>query len=79
MAKVMPLSLTFSCFGEILIGSTFLVLAYPGNPIQNQESHKTVVCVCVIIDRAGGMHRDTVTDDFTSISADATQQDCSGS
>jgi len=31
-AQLMPLPLTVSCFSEIQIGFTFLVLAHPGNP-----------------------------------------------
>ena len=33
MAQLMPLSLTVSCFSKIPIGSTFLVPADPGNPL----------------------------------------------
>jgi len=33
-AQLMPLPLTVSCFSEIQIGFTFLVLAYPGSPGQ---------------------------------------------
>ena len=45
-----PLSLTVSCFSEIQIGFTFLVLAHPGSPGQNPEGCKTVVVVlfCVV-------------------------------
>jgi len=32
MAQLMPLPLTVSCFSEIQIGFTFLVLAHPGSP-----------------------------------------------
>jgi len=32
MTQLMPLPLTVSCFSKILIGFTFLVLAYPGSP-----------------------------------------------
>jgi len=32
MAQLMPLLLTVSCFSEIQIGFTFLVLAHPGSP-----------------------------------------------
>jgi len=32
MAQLMPLPLTVSCFSEIHIGFTFLVLAHPGSP-----------------------------------------------
>ena len=31
MAQLMPLPLTVSCFSEIQIGFTFLVLAHPGS------------------------------------------------
>jgi len=44
MAQLMPLPLTVSCFSEIQIGFTFLVLAHPGSP--GQEAVKRV-CVCV--------------------------------
>jgi len=47
MAQLMPLSLTVSCFSKIHIGLTFVVPAHPGNPGQNPESRKMVVCVCV--------------------------------
>jgi len=33
MAQLMPLPLTVSCFSEIQIGFTFLVLAHPGSPV----------------------------------------------
>jgi len=42
MAQLMPLSLIVSCFSEIQIGFTFLVLAHPGNPVK-----RAVKCVCV--------------------------------
>jgi len=32
MVLLMPLPLTVSCFSEIQIGFTFLVLAHPGSP-----------------------------------------------
>jgi len=44
-AQLMPLLLTVSCFSKIQIGSTFLVPASLGNPGQNPESRKMVVCV----------------------------------
>ena len=47
MAQLIPLRLTISWFNEIQIGFTFLVLADLGNPGQNPESRKMVVCVCV--------------------------------
>jgi len=34
IAQLMPLPLTVSCFSEIQIGFTFLVLAHPGSPGQ---------------------------------------------
>jgi len=43
MAQLMLLSLTVSCFSEIQIGFTFLVLAHPGSPRQ-----MAVKRVCVI-------------------------------
>ena len=39
------LPLTVCCFSKIQIDFTFLVPADPGNPEQNSESHKTVLCV----------------------------------
>ena len=44
MAQLMPLPLTFSCFSEIQIGFTFLVLAHPGSPGKRAAKW---VCVCV--------------------------------
>jgi len=43
-AQLMPLPLTVSCFSEIQIGFTFLVLAHRGSP-----GHRAVkwMCVCV--------------------------------
>ena len=41
----MPLPLTVSCFSKILIGFTFLVLAYPGSPGKRAVKR---VCVCVV-------------------------------
>jgi len=49
MAQLIPLPLTVSCFSEIPIGFTFLVQAYPGNPGQNHESRKTVVCMLLMV------------------------------
>ena len=46
MAQLMPLPLTVSCFSEIQIGFTFLVLAHPGSPGQGAVKR---VCVCVCI------------------------------
>ena len=42
MAQLMPLPLNVSCFSEIQIGFSFLVLAHPGSPGQ-----KAVKRVCV--------------------------------
>ena len=42
MAQLMPLPLTVSCFSEIQIGLSFLVLAHPGSPGQ-----QAVKRVCV--------------------------------
>ena len=44
-AQLMPLPLTVSCFSKIQIGSTFLVLAYPGSP--GKGPLNACVCVCV--------------------------------
>jgi len=42
-AQLMPLPLTVSCFSEIQIGFTFLLLAHPGSPGQRAVK---LVCVC---------------------------------
>jgi len=42
-----PLPLTVSCFSEIQIGFTFLVLAHPGSP--RKRAIKRCVCVCVMV------------------------------
>jgi len=44
MAQLMPLPLTLSCFSEIQIGFTFLVLVHPGSPGKRAVKR---VCVCV--------------------------------
>ena len=44
MAQLTPLPLTVSCFSEIQIGFTFLVLAHPGSPGKRAVKR---VCVCV--------------------------------
>ena len=44
MARLMPLTLTVSCFSKIQIGFTFLVLAYPGSP--GKGPFNGCVCVC---------------------------------
>ena len=44
MAQLMPLPLAVSCFSEILIGFTFLVLAHLGSPGKRAVKW---VCVCV--------------------------------
>jgi len=46
MAQLMPLPLTVSCFSEIQIGFTFLVLAHPGSL---RERAVKRVCVCVSV------------------------------
>ena len=46
MAQLMPLPLTVSCFSEIQIGFTFLVLAHPGIP-GKRAVKRVCVCVCV--------------------------------
>jgi len=43
MAQLMPLPLTVSCFSEIQIGCTFLVLAHPGSPGQGPVDRFVVV------------------------------------
>ena len=47
MAQLMPLPLTVSCFSEIQIGFTFLVLAHPGSP--GKRAVKMGVCTCVLV------------------------------
>jgi len=44
MAQLMPLLLIVSCFSEIQIDFTFLVLAHPGSSGQRAVKR---VCVCV--------------------------------
>ena len=46
IAQLMPLPLTVSCFSEIQIGFTFLVLAHPGSLGQRAVKR---VCVCVYV------------------------------
>jgi len=43
-AQLMPLPLTVSCFSQIQIGFTFLVLVHPGSP-----GKRAVKCVCVCV------------------------------
>ena len=43
-AQLMPLPLTVSCFSEIQIGFTFLVLAHPDSPGKRAVKR---VCACV--------------------------------
>jgi len=43
----MPLPLTVSCFSEIQIGFTFLVLAHPDSP-GKRAVKRLCVCVCVV-------------------------------
>jgi len=47
MVQLMPLPLTASCFSEIQIGFTFLVLAHPGSP-----GKSAVKWVCVSINKS---------------------------
>ena len=44
MAQLMSLPLTVSCFSEVQIGFTFLLLAHPGSPGKMELN----VCVCVL-------------------------------
>jgi len=44
MAQLMPLPLTVSCFSEIQVGFTFLVLAHPGSLGKRAVER---VCVCL--------------------------------
>jgi len=45
IAQLMPLPLTVSCFSEIQIGFTFLVLADPGS-LGQRAVKRMCVCVC---------------------------------
>jgi len=45
MAQLMPLPLTVSCFSEIQIGFSFLVLAVLGSPGQRAAKR---LCVCML-------------------------------
>ena len=47
MAHLMPLPLTVSCFSNIQIGFTFVVLAHPGSPEKGPLNGCVCVCVCV--------------------------------
>ena len=47
MAQLMPLPLTVSCFSEIHIRFTFLVLAHPGSQGKGPLNGCVCVCVCV--------------------------------
>ena len=47
-AQLMPLPLTVSCFSEIQIGLTFLVLVHPGSP-GKRAVKRVCVCVCVCV------------------------------
>ena len=53
MAQLMPLPLTVSCFSEIQIGFTFLVLAHPCSPRKRAVKR---VCVYVLQERLLHMH-----------------------
>jgi len=52
MVQLMPLPLTVSCFSEIQIGFTFLVLAHPE---KGPSNGCVCVCVCVLTDIPSGM------------------------
>jgi len=45
MSKLMPLTLTVSCFSEIQIGFPFLVPAHPGSPVYWQYFSLVMSCV----------------------------------
>jgi len=47
MAQLMPLPLIVSCFSNIQIGFTFLVLAHPGSP--GKRAVKRVQCSYVTV------------------------------
>jgi len=47
MAQLMPLPLTVSCFSEIQIIFTFLVLAHPSSP-GKRAIKRVCVCVCMV-------------------------------
>jgi len=49
MAQLMPLPLTVSCFNEIQIGFTFLVLAHLGSPRKGPLNGLVCVCVCTVM------------------------------
>jgi len=46
MSQLMSLPLTVSCFSEIQIGFTFLVLAHPGSPDKRPLNGCVCVCAC---------------------------------
>ena len=46
MAQLMPLPLTVSCFSQIQIGFTFLVLAHPGSPGKRAVKRVYVYICC---------------------------------
>ena len=48
IAHLMPLPLTVSCFSNIQIGFTFLVLAHLGSPRQ-RAIKRVCVCVCACV------------------------------
>ena len=52
-ARLMPLPLTVSCFCEIQIGFTFLVLAHPGSPGQRAVKRACVVRSSVMMQWVG--------------------------
>jgi len=46
MAQLMPLPLTVSCFSQIQIDFTFLVLAHPGSPGKRAVKWVYVTVLC---------------------------------
>ena len=54
MAQLMLLPLTISCFSEIQIGFTFLVLAHPYSP-GKRAIEWVCLCVCVMAVIAGSV------------------------
>jgi len=48
MAQLMPLPFTVSCFSEIQIGFTFLVLAHLGSP-GKRAVKRVCVCMCSLV------------------------------
>jgi len=53
MAQLMPLPLTVSCFSQIQIDFTFLVLAHPGSPGKRAVKWVYVTVLCSFADLQG--------------------------